>query len=93
LEAAAAKTARFSGSLGTILSCCTSAAAGHDVVTVEADLSQLDNDMRQLVDDLVKATQLSGFATRSATFIANESARLFWDKHIGDAREVPVSQV
>jgi hypothetical protein len=79
--------------VGTLLSCCTTAAVGHDVVAVEAELGQLDADMRMLVDDLVKAAQLTGYATRSSTLIANESARLFWDKHIGDAREVPVAQV
>lgn len=88
------KTGDRGGKGKTVLGrCCGLMSQGHDVLAIEAKFDELDAEIKNELQELVKATQLHAYANRAAGVLSHKSARAFWDKHFKDARSAPADDL
>ena len=83
----------YSGPLSSILRCACLLAQGHDVLVLEKELESVNEEVRQQLQELVKATQLHSYASRSSGVLRGEHTRKFWDTHFASQREVGLMQL
>ena len=83
----------YSGPLSSALRCLCLLSQGHDVMVLERELESLNEEVRQELHELVKATQLHSYASRSSGVLRGEQARKFWDTHFSNQREVGLAQL
>ena len=81
------------GIWGTLSRCVCLIAKGHNVLNLEAQLDSLNQEIRDLIGELVKATQLHSYAHRASGVLKEEGARKMWDKHFHNKREVSMEEL